>query len=345
MKAFLFVHLFAFSNALKIQSSEDKCAVPQGFKREVNPNAIRKPTQEEMSQPGFYDEPHIEKLFYINLKESKERHQHMQKQLKDMKVPHERWPALSKTEAMKLSKQIHEFSNVGLISPDLKIGTQACYFSHHQLLQHIAKQPDPNAVYIISEDDVRFQTPLEEVECQLKMLPPEWDLFKFGYNGAWQKMRNIKTGSPEPSLKPYKYPECPGDQINQFTCHQTDWNWNYMGNQAYAVRPKGAATVLKHLKNTPVMDVDGAMMGGYHDGEWFNKDINTYVSKHNKVEHRHLYSDLNRATRKATKPSNTAAEKAIQQNKHYIEDDYLIPPIAGDEDLDEAYGMLFDLAR
>lgn len=268
----------------------------EGFERKVNPNAIRKPTEDEMSQKTFYDEPHIEKLYYINLQSSVSRRKHMEQMLANVKFPHARWPAITKKEAAEISKtRVSEFTDEGMNK--ISHGTAGCYFSHHTLLQNISKEEDPNAVFIIMEDDIGLTAKiLEEVECQLKMLPPEWDLFKFGYMGY--HLSHVRKGSPPPARKPYKYPECPGDQINKYTCHEADYNANYMGAQAYAVRPTGAATIIQHLRNKPIMDIDGAMMviGGESPVEWDNawqqehkghvpKWINTYVSKRNMVNH------------------------------------------------------------
>ena len=120
---------------------------------------------------------------------------------------------------------------------------------------------------------------MDNVLCQIKMLPPEWDFFKFGYMGFLTENSASKSK--------YPYPGCAGDQINEFICHQTHWNWNYLGNQAYAVRPKGAAVLLEHLRKVPVMDADGAMMPGITWSPKIGKPVEpeTYVSKHNMVGH------------------------------------------------------------
>lgn len=255
------------------------CEVPAGFVRKVNPKSHRQPTEEELSQPGFFDKPHIEKIFYINLDKSLNRKESIERNIDSAfpGVKYERWPATKKFQVGKIMKaNISSFTNIG---NQVGAGSQATYLSHHFLLQHIAMQTDPNAVFIIMEDDILLDRTglMHSVECQLNMLPPEWDIFKFGYWGFRMEGHTKKWG----------YPHCDGEQINDNTCHQEHFNWNYMGNQAYAVRPKGAANLIEHLKNIPVMDIDGAMMPGINWGKKYDKPLwpNTYVSKYNMVGH------------------------------------------------------------
>eukprot|EP00746_Dinoflagellata_sp_MGD_P005068 gnl/MRDRNA2_/MRDRNA2_109808_c0_seq1.p1 gnl/MRDRNA2_/MRDRNA2_109808_c0~~gnl/MRDRNA2_/MRDRNA2_109808_c0_seq1.p1 ORF type:complete len:385 (+),score=66.31 gnl/MRDRNA2_/MRDRNA2_109808_c0_seq1:81-1235(+) len=293
------------ASELMPKNRRPRCKVPLDFQREVNPHAVRQPTEEEMSQEGFYDEPSIEGIYYINLAQSHLRQSHMEEMLKRLtngEIKYERFNAINKTGAREIDAHgVHEFSDLGIREKNMS-GTHACYYSHFNLVKKISEHNNSNAVFIILEDDVTFDSDvLEEVRCQLKLLPPDWDTFKFGYMGEreWPKKR-----SGPPSEKPWKYPECPdyGNHLyvdqnrtieNEYTCYQADWNWAYMGNQAYALRPQGAANMLKHLRRRPIMDFDGAIMPqsiDLHGGEgWANTGpapwINTYVSKFNLALH------------------------------------------------------------
>lgn len=269
--------------AAKAPKAAKLCQVPANFKRTVNPKAHRMPTQEEMNQKSFYEEPRIEKIYYINLEKSENRRLHIEEQIQKgfPGVKSERWVATGKGKAGKFLKQnLRNFTLIGYGGYS-NIGIQATYLSHVTALQKIAEEKDPNAVFMIMEDDVWLHKPnlMENVNCQLKMLPPEWDIFKFGYWG-------FRMEKPVKHTK-WPYPNCAGEQINEWTCHQEHFNWNYMGNQAYAVRPQGARNMLEHLKKTPIMDVDGGMMPGITWNKKVGKPLwpNTYVAKHNMVGH------------------------------------------------------------
>lgn len=268
----------------KPPKSVRRCEVPANFQRKVNPRAHRMPTELELKSQKFFAEPHIEKIYYINLEKSDKRRDHIEEQLKTgfPNIKAERWPAMGKGKAGKFMRaNLRNFTLLGY-GDYSNVGVQATYLSHVLALQNIAQEKDPNAVFFIVEDDVWFDREglMDNVKCQLKMLPPEWDVFKFGYWGFRMELGPEKHGK-------YPYPKCPGDQINEFTCHQEHFNWNYMGNQAYAVRPQGARILLEHLQKTPIMDVDGAMMPGITWSKKVGKPTwpNTYVSKQNLVGH------------------------------------------------------------
>eukprot|EP00746_Dinoflagellata_sp_MGD_P008479 gnl/MRDRNA2_/MRDRNA2_116981_c0_seq1.p1 gnl/MRDRNA2_/MRDRNA2_116981_c0~~gnl/MRDRNA2_/MRDRNA2_116981_c0_seq1.p1 ORF type:complete len:201 (+),score=36.65 gnl/MRDRNA2_/MRDRNA2_116981_c0_seq1:296-898(+) len=153
-----------------------------------------------MSQPGFYDEPNIAKIFYINLDGSSWRRRHMesiltQAQQQNPNITVERWRATDKKEAEAITRELlHEFTELGL-GDSAEMGTQAVYYSHYSLVKHISEQKDPSAVFIILEDDVDFSADtLLEVSCQLKMLPPDWDVYRFGYVGY--RIFGSKSGYP-----------------------------------------------------------------------------------------------------------------------------------------------------
>lgn len=294
-------------SAMEDLSEAPKCHVPENFKRDVNLHAIRQPTEAERSHAGFHNEPTIEKIYYVNLDGSVKRRLHMEKMLGLLHVKYERWKATTKEDAVNITaNRIHEFSECGLgnLKEQPQKGTQAVYYSHHQLLQRISQHKDPNAVFIVLEDDITFKPDtMQELHCQIKMLPSDWDVFKFGYVGYTYPWVQQRSNRP-PSTEPWKYPNCPdfGHGVNEYTCYQADWNWNYMGNQGYAVRPQGAARLIEHLRKRPIMDFDGAIMPLNQETENFDcatsdkksgssQWVNTYVSKQNLLEHHGYKSD------------------------------------------------------
>jgi len=64
---------------------------------------------------------------------------------------------------------------------------------------------------------------------------------------------------------------------------QGDDQWEWMGNMGFAIRPRGAAAMLKYLKSKQVMDVDGAML----PTAWQPRNApNYYTSRLNLVWHK-----------------------------------------------------------
>jgi GR25 family glycosyltransferase involved in LPS biosynthesis len=249
------------------------CEVPPHFVRQVNPKSTRH--WEDISGEVTLAEPKLKKIFYINLDKSVERKNETEENLARQfpGVPVERWAATGKNTAGNLLKdpEWHKKARMG----GTGIGSIATWFSHYFLMKHISEMEDPNAVYIIFEDDVMMKrlNLKEDVMCQIKQLPADWDLFKFGYWGYRMEVAQSKIG----------YPTCGGEQINPYTCYQKGFQWNYMGNQGYAVRPGGAKAIATKLYMTAIMDVDGAMMPGGKRSYYSHP--NTYVSKHTLIQH------------------------------------------------------------
>lgn len=297
-----------------------KCDVPANFVRKVNDRVHRKPTQDEMSRPDFFDEPYLKKIYYINLDKSVRRRESIEMEIAVgfPGVQSQRWKATSKNELEAFKPHRSDYSElIGRKWNDAGAGAQATYYSHYLALQNISKEEDSNAVYIIVEDDVHLNRPglKENVLCQLKMLPPEWDVFKFGYWGfSMQDKPKKKTD--------YPYPNCAGEALNEYTCHQEHFNWNYMGNLAYAVRPQGARVLMEHFRKTPIMDVDGAMMPGITWDEKVGKPLwpNTYVSIRNMVDHGGF-----RADRVSFK--NAAKEESLD-DKVMANNDFVLPDMS-----------------
>jgi GR25 family glycosyltransferase involved in LPS biosynthesis len=298
------------------------CEIPPHFVRAVNPKSTR--NWEDISGPVTLEEPQLKKIFYINLDKSVERKNETLENLDRQfpGVPVERWRATGKGEAGNLLKdeEWHKKPRMG----GTGIGSIATWFSHYFLMQHISEHKDPNAVFLIFEDDVMMKRPnlMQSVMCQIKQLPADWDLFKFGYWGYRMEVAQSKIG----------YPNCGGEQINPYTCYQKGFQWNYMGNQGYAVRPGGAKAIATKLALTPMMDVDGAMMPGGKRSYYSHP--NMYVSKHTLIQHswRHTSTRTHGGERKFSAVSKTAPDELVLTSEEEIKVDKMEEEDAALED-------------
>jgi len=241
----------------------------------------RNATETEKSHKDFLAEPYLHTIFYINLDKSADRAASVEKQLKETApgVHFERWKASNRTDAKKIDKLDYTISKEKQWPSD---GTKATYLSHHHVMQHISEQTDPKAVYIVLEDDAALSKDWhKEVMCQIKRLPADWDLFKFGY---W----------PMPTAKhAYSHTCSSGDRqgvYNEYSCVQRSFALEWMGNLGYALRPAGAKTALEHLRQVPVMDVDGAMMPGCCIKGSVAVPQNYFVSRYSLIKHGHFNS-------------------------------------------------------
>lgn len=220
-------------------------------------------------------------ITYINLENSEKRREEIEKQLEPLtayKV--ERFAASNATDADQ--EHIMAISHKGFlpraISGGIKPTTTASYLSHAKLLKKISmdKTKFNNGVYIVLEDDSRFKSEninqdIEEIMCELKALPKDWDIYKFGYyDSSGAGCHNA-------------------DAAGDYSCHLTRKSHQYMGSQAYAITPKGAKQMLAHLYDMPVYDIDAVMMPGQtwedHPGLGTEIDANYYVSKYSHVRH------------------------------------------------------------
>lgn len=240
---------------------------------------------EETKQPGYLDEPQLREIFYINLPAASKQQEKMEdvltasmrttkvnyqlKQMSQPEIQYSRFKAITvKDIKKKESKRLFAAYSTGEWGQDAqeKDKIAATWLTQVKLLEDIAKKANGTAsdhtdVYFILEDDVAFLHDLREKEkktdwieqamCHISKLPADWDMYKFGY---WT----------ESLLKRPKGTCGTAKNLNDYSCQQRDLNeegqFEIMGNQAYAVRPAGAANMLKYLKNKMVMDVDGAML-------------------------------------------------------------------------------------
>lgn len=264
------------------------CEVPAGYVRQPTllndtkwKGSQHVPTEIEMHAKNYLAEPYIKTIFYINLNKSADRADHMLKQLNKTAPGYhaERFAAKNRSDAKNLDKKLYTTNKEHVQGAS---GTVATYLSHRAMLQHIAKQTEPNAVYFVLEDDaVLTEGWAEEAMCQIKLLPADWDLYKFGYwplPGAQWAYDHTCSGNKRQKL------------YNQFSCNQRSFALEWMGNLGYAVRPAGARRALEHLHNVPIMDVDGAMMPGCCVSNSTLVTQNVYVSRYTLVKHGKFHS-------------------------------------------------------
>jgi GR25 family glycosyltransferase involved in LPS biosynthesis len=264
------------------------CEVPAGYKRQPTAGndtkwkgSQRVPTEVELHRKGFLADPYLHTIYYINLEKSKDRADHMMQQLERTASAYhaERYAARNKSEAKGLKKEMYTTNKERVQGGS---GTVATYLSHRTMLDKIAQHKDENAVFVVLEDDaVLTDGWVEEVMCQIKLLPADWDLYKFGYwplPGAQWAYDHTCSGNKRQKL------------YNEYTCNQRSFALEWMGNLGYAVRPAGARKALEHLGAVPVMDVDGAMMPGCCVSQSATVAQNIYVSRYTLVKHGKFHS-------------------------------------------------------
>lgn len=209
----------------------------------------------------------LEKIFFINLDKSGLRRKTIEERLHSTtqgKYKVERWTASGNGEADVAN--FKEFSRSHQVLGMVRKGTIATYLSHVRLMKHIAEQKD--GVYMVLEDDAQPKSEkwADEVMCQVRELPENWDVYKFGY---W------KDGAG-----------CDGVQTaGKFSCLLDKYTLSFMGTQGLAYTPKGAKAMLAHLYEMPVYDVDGAMMSAQNEGRGVSVDANLYASKRTYLKH------------------------------------------------------------
>jgi GR25 family glycosyltransferase involved in LPS biosynthesis len=252
------------------------------LKTSSGPRRVR---YEETKEPGYLDEPQLKEIFYINSDSDKGNMEKMEvkltqslagtkvtaqlKQKNHSEVTYSRFKAYTPKDIKKKEfKDLLRLYSNGELGEDAQQQSKitAIWGTQVKLLEQIAKKVTNNAsdhtdVYFIVEDDIAFVHDqremkqktdwIEQAMCHISKLPADWDMYKFGY---WTESLQRR---PEGSCGSAK-------SFNEFSCQQRDTTaegqWEIMGNQAYAVRPQGAANMLRYLRSKMVMDVDGAMV-------------------------------------------------------------------------------------
>jgi len=273
----------AKASLLEKPSGRPHCVVPPSYTRlptqDVNSKwkgSQRVPTPIELQKKDYLAEPYLHTIYFINLERSADRKASMEKQLNNTAFGRhfERYPARTRADAKLMVKEKYT-ENKEKKYPGS--GTAATYLSHWHMLEKISKFNDSRAVFIVLEDDaVLTDSWSDEVMCQIKLLPADWDLFKFGYwplEGARWAHDHTCSGN----VRQAKY--------NDYTCNQRNFALEWMGNLGYAVRPQGAAKAIEHLGQVPIMDVDGAMMPGSGITNSTKVPQNVYVSKYSLIKH------------------------------------------------------------
>jgi hypothetical protein len=115
----------------------------------------RLPTKLELADKQYLAEPYLHTVYYINLEKSKDRAEHMMKQLERSApgVHAERFAARNKTDAKLLKGDDKKFFSVNKEHQQAYGGTAATYLSHWYMLDKIAKHNDSRAVFLVLEDD------------------------------------------------------------------------------------------------------------------------------------------------------------------------------------------------
>jgi len=216
---------------------------------------------------AYQKEPEIKKVFYVNADDS-QRQEFMEKQLKAVNIPYERFPATTHKElqGMKIKGDAPaacwDFSDQGMAqylkeSPiDNVFGTTAVYLSQAKLLKKIHDEdPHGTDLYLIMEDDAQLEGDwVKDLKHSVKLLPADWDVAKFVFWGG----KRCQDKVPVPHSDWSEWYEARGPDSFK------DVNM-YAGNQAYVVRGSSIKYILETLKDLPVMDIDGCLGSSHHE--------------------------------------------------------------------------------
>jgi len=259
----------------------------------------RKVKFEETQEKGYFSKPELKTIYYINQDFDKHRNEKMQQALgatlrhtklgDNTTIAIERFRAFTPDE---LKKKPEHTKKLKLLSSgsfkkedgaDLKV--PAIYLTQASLLEKIAAEvtnteEDFKKVYFVLEDDVsvggRGVTDwADQVMCHISKLPADWDVYKFGTWGESLAKRGEHSCGHA-----FAY----NDHSCQLKMLQGEEQWEWMGNMGFAVRPRGAANMLKYLRDKQVQDIDGAML----PVQWnsMKNAPNYYTSRDNFVWHK-----------------------------------------------------------
>jgi GR25 family glycosyltransferase involved in LPS biosynthesis len=208
----------------------------------------------------------VEKVYYVNLEESKERREATEHVLSENSegIPFERWPAVPKSEAVNATpyKEILQARNVsawfysamtnGTGNGSSRFpGMVGCYMSHRMLLRHINETAtNPDAVYVVMEDDVNVKKGWHQrLEAVWPSVPDGWDVLKIGYWGSEWPCDEVAKGVYLARLA--------GGKSKVMGCSH-----NYAGTQAYVVTARSAGRVLSVLDEEEIRDIDQLLCTG-----------------------------------------------------------------------------------
>lgn len=202
------------------------------------------------------------------------------------------WPLENVTdiESEEVNKELKKYSDETLaeylkdLPPQDSSYAVASYISTMKLLHDIKMQfPQPNELFVITEDDVQLSPEWEEeLLGHMKHLPQDWDVARFVYWGAkrcqdlvpgkanspWYEARGWKVDNKEsePLLSfgaATTPPPLQADKLHNRTQVGEAW---YSGNHAYVIRAGSIPDILAQAKALPVMHVDGVFSSGHQEG-------------------------------------------------------------------------------
>mmetsp|Transcript_81562 Transcript_81562/g.212776 ORF Transcript_81562/g.212776 Transcript_81562/m.212776 type:complete len:364 (+) Transcript_81562:103-1194(+) len=222
--------------------------------KKVKTDAAHQPSGKPLRQP-------ISKIFYVNMPQSTERREAMEKALSSNSdgVPYERFEAVTGVQALTESPYIDiiktQNTSAAFLTPNMTVrfaGSMGCYMSHRFLLEKISKLPgDEDAIYLVVEDDIDVKKGWKKRLASLwPKIPAGWDLLKLGYVGTEWPCDEIAKGVYIAKLA--------GGASRSFGCYR-----HYLGTQTYAVTKRSAARILQILYNTDVRDIDTILCTGH----------------------------------------------------------------------------------
>lgn len=220
--------------------------------------------------------PAINKVWVVNLVYRKNRMEFMDRQLRELKIPYERWDAFdfgggNETKTEVTLKRVDPFSkmNIEQVRADMKVATDqtwgavGCWQSHLHIYIDIlqgkaATLPGP---FLILEDDVKIDPSISHFlsyEYLFETLPSDWEMLYLDHIGLKchananasapaSPSSNTLRGTNTPSSKPVN---SPNTSLSDFCA--VDFTY---GTGGYVVRNREVAEKLLAAGNTPGLQV------------------------------------------------------------------------------------------
>jgi GR25 family glycosyltransferase involved in LPS biosynthesis len=231
-----------------VQADTKKC-------NKASPEEVAKLQSLQWPKPVTAEAPRISKLVYINLDESRDRRDFMERQFHELKgngseFEPVRFPALTVKE-VQTDSRFESWRKRGF-NPSMEKqswGTAANMLSHFEAIQRVVG--NSSGLAMILEDDVVITPHFDKLWKTLwPYVPEDWDVLRVGafLNGARSCNQRINEHIDRAEWADPK-PTSPGGSSGP--CR-------YCGTQALMVRPASVAKVLHRLQASRFMHTDTA---------------------------------------------------------------------------------------
>ena len=213
----------------------------------------------------------ITKAFYINLKESLSRRDHMEEELSRFSFPIRRWEASAPTQT-ELKALSHEmlYPNKAKLPGFLK-GMLGVRKTNIQLLKYLFRTGSTGDLFLVFEDDVFISPYLESmIPCVLQAVPKSWDTIRFDCVEGCQTTQGL--GYPSMGQKVFRAIHSTSQQERQ-QCHCDGSPGTIVGCWFCG---GGFATLYRHQSLQRVIDLWDSFPINDHDCELTTDRLHNY---------------------------------------------------------------------